>query len=118
MGAKGKGEVIMIIVANQQINMSNVTDKVYNTANSYIGGAKQTVGETLGYPDLAARGAEQKARADSAQATAAAQTQVEGTGHQMQGKAQQTVGSIANDPSLEARGHANEVRGNVEERKA
>ncbi|KAG0361837.1 hypothetical protein BGZ54_008910 [Gamsiella multidivaricata] len=96
--------------------MSNVTDKIANTANSYIGGAKQTVGETLGYPDLAASGAEQKSRADAAAAAATAQAHVEGAGHQVQGQLQQTVGSVTGDTSLEARGHANEVRGDIERR--
>ncbi|KAF9358870.1 hypothetical protein BGX26_000734 [Mortierella sp. AD094] len=99
---------------NQQINMSNITERVSNTANSYIGGAKQTISETLGYPGLAASGAEQKAQADSAQAAAVAKPRVEGASHQVEGKIEQTVGSLTNDASLEARGHANEVRGNVE----
>ena len=35
-----------------------MTERMQNTASSYIGAAKQTIGETLGYPDLAASGAE------------------------------------------------------------
>ncbi|KAF8983138.1 hypothetical protein BGZ46_010803 [Entomortierella lignicola] len=115
---------------------NNLTDRIANTANSYIGGAKQTVGETLGYPDLAANGAQQKAQAEASQAAANAQAeasqaaakaqaeasqaaanaqrQVEGAGHQLQGKIEKTVGALTNDTTLEAQGHANEVRGNVE----
>ncbi|KAF8932507.1 hypothetical protein BGZ58_007020 [Dissophora ornata] len=94
--------------------MSNITEKITNTANSYIGGAKQTVGETLGYPDLAASGAQQKAEADAAAATATAKSHADGAGHQIQGQVQQAVGSLTGDSSLEARGHANEVRGDME----
>ncbi|KAG0300402.1 hypothetical protein BGZ98_009203 [Dissophora globulifera] len=94
--------------------MSTIPEKISNTANSYIGGAKQTVGETLGYPDLAASGAQQKAQADAAAAAATAQAHVEGAGHQVEGQIQQKVGSLTGDKSMEARGNANEVRGDLE----
>ncbi|KAG0202097.1 hypothetical protein BGX28_005279 [Mortierella sp. GBA30] len=94
--------------------MSNFTDKISNTANAYIGGAKQNVGDAIGNPDLAASGASQKAQAETAQRAADAQTHAEGLGHKVQGQAQQTVGSSIGDTSMEARGHANEARGDIE----
>ena len=51
-----------------------MTERLSNTANSYVGAAKQTVGETLGYPGLAADGAAQKSQADNAQKIADAKT--------------------------------------------
>ncbi|KAI1305594.1 hypothetical protein EDD11_004885 [Mortierella claussenii] len=93
---------------------NTVTNRISNTANSYIGGAKQTLGETIGNSNLAATGAEQKAKADAAQAAADAKTHAEGAGHQIQGKVQQTVGSITGNTSQQARGHANEVQGDLE----
>ncbi|CAO3574249.1 unnamed protein product [Mortierella alpina] len=94
--------------------MSNLTDKISNTANSYIGGAKQTVGNAIGNPDLAANGASQKAQAEAAQKAADARIHAEGLGHKVEGQVQQTVGSITGNTSLEARGHANDVRGDLE----
>ncbi|KAF9116000.1 hypothetical protein BGX27_005437 [Mortierella sp. AM989] len=91
-----------------------MTDRLSNTANSYIGGAKQTVGQTIGNQNLAASGAEQKAQAQAAQAAADAKTHTEGAGHQVQGKVQQGVGSLTNNTSMEARGHANEAKGDIE----
>ncbi|KAF9346761.1 hypothetical protein BGX26_001719 [Mortierella sp. AD094] len=91
--------------------MSNISEKLANTANSYIGGAKQTVGETLGYPDLAASGAAQKAQADAAQKAADAKTHLEGIGHTVEGQAEVKIGSLTGDKSMEARGHANEALG-------
>lgn len=95
-------------------HFKKMTERIQNTANSYIGGAKQTVGETLGYSDLAANGASQKAQADAAQAAADAKTHAEGVGHKVQGNVQQTVGSATGNTSMEARGHANEVKGDIE----
>ncbi|ORY98380.1 hypothetical protein BCR41DRAFT_401875 [Lobosporangium transversale] len=93
---------------------NNISDRISNTANSYIGGAKQTVGETIGNNSLAASGAEQRAGAEARQAAADAKTHAEGAGHTAQGKVQQTVGSLTGNTSMEARGHANEVKGDLE----
>ncbi|KAF9351975.1 hypothetical protein BGX34_000250 [Mortierella sp. NVP85] len=94
--------------------MSNVTEKIANSANSYIGGAKQTVGEKLGYPELAASGAEQKAQADAKAAAATAKIHTEGAGHKVQGQVEQKVGEVLGDTSMQARGHAHQVRGDIE----
>ncbi|KAG0286133.1 hypothetical protein BGZ97_007544, partial [Linnemannia gamsii] len=66
-----------------------MTDRISNTANSYIGGVKQTIGETVGNNSLAASGAQQKAQADAAQKAADAKTHAEGVGHKIQGEVQQ-----------------------------
>ncbi|KAF9960897.1 kinesin-like nuclear fusion protein [Mortierella alpina] len=94
--------------------MSNFTEKMSNTANSYIGGAKQTVGETLGYTNLAANGAAQKAQADSAQRLADAKTHTEGVGHKVEGEAQTKIGSLTGDRSMQARGEANQTLGDIQ----
>ncbi|KAF9363407.1 hypothetical protein BGX34_004190 [Mortierella sp. NVP85] len=86
--------------------MSNLGEKLSNTANSYMGGIKQTIGEKTG--------AAQKSQADAATAAANAKLQAEGMGHQVQGQVQQKVGSLTGNTSMEARGHANEARGNIE----
>ncbi|KAF9903366.1 hypothetical protein EC991_003867 [Linnemannia zychae] len=91
-----------------------MTDRLSNTFNSAVGGAKQSIGETIGNTNLAASGAEQKAQADAAQKAADAKTHAEGVGHKIQGQVQQTVGSAVGNTSMEARGHANEVRGDLE----
>ncbi|KAF8938379.1 hypothetical protein BGZ47_008612 [Haplosporangium gracile] len=91
-----------------------MTDRTSNTANSYLGGAKQSIGEMIGNPDLAASGAAQKSQADTAQKAADAKTHTEGIGHKVQGEVQQNVGSLTGNTSMEARGHANEVRGDLE----
>ncbi|KAG0058905.1 hypothetical protein BGZ90_004706 [Linnemannia elongata] len=91
-----------------------MTDRITNTLNSTLGGAKQTIGETIGNPDLAASGAAQKSQADAAQKAADAKTHAEGIGHKVQGEVQQNVGSLTGNTSMEARGHANEVRGDLE----
>ncbi|KAF9983814.1 hypothetical protein BGZ65_001387 [Modicella reniformis] len=46
-----------------------MTERLSNTANQYIGSVKQTVGETFGYSDLAARGVAQKSQAESQEQT-------------------------------------------------
>ncbi|KAG0031253.1 hypothetical protein BGZ81_001542 [Podila clonocystis] len=91
-----------------------MTERMTNTANSYIGGAKQSIGSAIGSSDLEARGAAQKAQADAAQRLADNKTHAEGLGHQVEGQVQQTVGSITGDKSMEARGHANEALGDVQ----
>ncbi|KAF9128475.1 hypothetical protein BG015_004332 [Linnemannia schmuckeri] len=93
---------------------NNMTDRLSNTYNSTVGGAKQTIGETIGNNSLAASGAQQKAQADAAQKAADAKTHTEGIGHKVQGNIQQNVGSLTGNTSMEARGHANEVRGDLE----
>ncbi|KAF9574155.1 kinesin-like nuclear fusion protein [Mortierella alpina] len=95
-------------------NMSNFTEKMSNTANSYIGGAKQTVGETLGNTNLAASGAAQKAQADSAQRLADAKIHSEGVGHKVEGEAQSKIGSLTGDRSMQARGEANQTLGDIQ----
>jgi len=91
-----------------------MTERLSNTANSYVGAAKQTVGETLGYPGLAADGAAQKSQADNAQKIADAKTNAEGFGNTIHGEAQKTVGSMTNDPVMETEGKANVAKGDLQ----
>ncbi|KAG0037502.1 hypothetical protein BGZ82_002414 [Podila clonocystis] len=91
-----------------------MTDRLQNTANSTIGGVKQSVGNATGNSDLAARGAAQKAHADTNQRAADAKTHAEGFGNQIKGHAQQVAGSVTNDQSLQAKGHANQAKGDVQ----
>ncbi|KAF9394318.1 hypothetical protein CPC16_011712 [Podila verticillata] len=88
--------------------------RLQNTANSTIGGLKQSLGNATGNSDLAATGAAQKARADTAQQAADAKTHAEGLSNKIKGQAQQAAGSVTNDHSLQAQGHANQAKGNVQ----
>ncbi|KAF9153372.1 hypothetical protein BG015_003537 [Linnemannia schmuckeri] len=94
----------------------NVSTKVSNTASSYIGGAKQTIGETINNPDLAARGAAQKAQADTAQKLADAKSQAEAAAHKAEGHSQKATGNVLGDYSLEASGEGNITKAEIERR--
>ncbi|KAI1320931.1 hypothetical protein EDD11_009254 [Mortierella claussenii] len=94
--------------------MSNITDRASNTANSYIGGAKQTIGQTVGNTDLAASGAAQKASADVRLAAGEAKTKMQGVADQLQGNIQQEIGGTFGDDSELASGKANELKGKIE----
>ncbi|KAF9320916.1 hypothetical protein BGZ91_004646 [Linnemannia elongata] len=96
--------------------VENVSTKVSNTASSYIGGAKQTIGETINNPDLAARGAAQKVQADTAQRVADAKIQAEATAHKAEGQTQKAAGNVLGDYSLEASGEGNITKGEIEHR--
>lgn len=92
-----------------------MTERMQNTASSYIGAAKQTIGETLGYPDLAASGASQKEQAETNQRMADAKVQLHGVGHSLQGQVEQAVGSFTQDAAMEAHGKANITKGDMEQ---
>ncbi|KAF9996538.1 hypothetical protein BGZ79_009727 [Entomortierella chlamydospora] len=77
-------------------------ERLANTSNPCIGGAKQSVGETLGYPDLAASGTAQKAQADAAQKAAEAKIHSEGIGRIVEDQAEAKVESRTGDRSMEA----------------
>jgi uncharacterized protein YjbJ (UPF0337 family) len=94
--------------------MASIGEKISNTTNSYIGGAKETIGEKTGNQKLAAEGAAQKSQAEAAAAEATAKAHAEGLGHQVQGKVQKNVGSLTGNTGMQARGHANEARGDME----
>ncbi|KAF9953137.1 hypothetical protein BGZ70_000353 [Mortierella alpina] len=85
-----------------------------NTYNSAMGGAKQTVGNTLGNESLAGSGAQQQAQAQAKQKAQEAQTHAEGMGHNIKGAAQKAVGGATNDHSMEAKGHGNSALGDVQ----
>ncbi|KAF9355110.1 hypothetical protein BGX26_006985 [Mortierella sp. AD094] len=94
--------------------MSNITDKISNTASSYIGSAKETLGNAIGNPTLAGEGAAQRVEAEAAQKAADAKVHSEGVVNSIQGNVQKTVGSAVGNPTLEAKGHANIAKGEVQ----
>ncbi|KAF9921372.1 hypothetical protein FBU30_008620 [Linnemannia zychae] len=90
-----------------------MNERLQNTANQYIGAAKQTIGQTLGYPDVAADGARQKSEAETAQKVADAKANAErlqktseNTVNSVIGGAKQVVGQSIGIPSLAAEGAA------------
>ncbi|KAF9290266.1 hypothetical protein BGZ68_007490 [Mortierella alpina] len=91
-----------------------MTDRLSNTYNSAMGGAKQTVGNTLGNEQLAGSGAQQKAQAEAKQAAQTAQTHAQGVGNNVKGAAEKAVGGATGDHSMEARGHGNSALGDVQ----
>ncbi|KAF9178874.1 hypothetical protein BGZ51_007297 [Haplosporangium sp. Z 767] len=93
--------------------MSNASEKISNTTSSYIGGAKQTVGNAIGNPSLAAEGAAQKAQADTAQKLADTKIRAEGVSDSIQGNVQQTLGSVLGNPTMRAEGDANIAKGEI-----
>lgn len=91
-----------------------MTDRLSNTYNSTVGGAKETVGRAVGNESLAGSGAAQKAEAQANQRAQEAQTKAKGVAHNIEGAAQKAVGGATNDHSLEARGHGNSALGDVQ----
>jgi uncharacterized protein YjbJ (UPF0337 family) len=91
-----------------------MTDRLSNTYNSAMGGAKETVGRVVGSENLASSGAAQKAEAQTRTSNQEAQTHAKGVGHNIQGAAQKAVGSATDDPTMEARGHGNSALGDVQ----
>ncbi|KAF9910591.1 hypothetical protein EC991_006150 [Linnemannia zychae] len=91
-----------------------MTNRIQNSANQVIGGAKQSIGQAIGNPTLAGKGAAQKTHGEIAQKAADAKTHAEGFGHSIQGNIQSAVGSAVGNPTLRAKGAANQALGNVE----
>jgi uncharacterized protein YjbJ (UPF0337 family) len=94
--------------------MSNITERITNTISSYMGSAKQVVGEKLGSPEMVASGVAQKTQADNVLRNAAAKTHAEGHGHNVEGQAQKKVGSLTGDKVMYAKGEANDAIGNAQ----
>ncbi|KAF9188537.1 hypothetical protein BGZ50_001259 [Haplosporangium sp. Z 11] len=91
-----------------------MSEKISNTVNSHLGGAKQAIGNAIGNPNLAASGAAQKAQADAAQQMATNKIRTEGVGHTVEGEAQQKIGALTGDRVMESRGIGNQALGNVQ----
>ncbi|KAF9098569.1 hypothetical protein BGX29_005026 [Mortierella sp. GBA35] len=89
-------------------------EKFSNTISSYWGGAKQTLGQKLGSPDMVASGVAQKTQADEALRNIKAKTHAQGHGHNVEGQAQKKVGSLTGDKTMQAQGEANDAIGNVQ----
>jgi uncharacterized protein YjbJ (UPF0337 family) len=94
--------------------MSDITTKISNTTNAYIGSAKQSVGSAIGNPTLAGKGAAQRAQAETSQKVTDAKVHSEGVGNTIHGNIQKAVGSLVGNPTLKAKGHANIVKGDVQ----
>jgi len=82
--------------------------------SSYMGSAKQVIGEKLGSPDMVASGVAQKTHADSVLREAAAKTHAEGHGHNVEGQAQKKVGSLTGDKTMQAKGEVNDTIGDAQ----
>ncbi|KAG0244687.1 hypothetical protein B0O80DRAFT_462154 [Mortierella sp. GBAus27b] len=91
-----------------------MTEKLSNTYNSAMGGAKETVGRVVGSEGLASSGAAQRAQAQTDQSNKDAQTHAKGLGNNIQGAAQKAMGNATNDPAMEARGHGNSALGDAQ----
>ncbi|OAQ29171.1 hypothetical protein K457DRAFT_32574 [Linnemannia elongata AG-77] len=91
-----------------------ITEKIANTMSSYMGSAKQVLGEKLGSPDMVASGVVQKTQADNALREAAAKTHIQGHGHKVEAQAQKKVGSLTGDKTMYAKGEVNDAIGNVQ----
>ncbi|KAF9923712.1 hypothetical protein BGZ65_008706 [Modicella reniformis] len=90
--------------------MSNINEKITNCTNSYMGGAKQSLGEKIDNPELAAAGAAQKNQADAAATVTTSKTQNDGYGHQVLGQTQQKNSTSAATPAAAAAAAATAVR--------
>ncbi|KAF9935376.1 hypothetical protein FBU30_003166 [Linnemannia zychae] len=96
--------------------IDNVSTKISNTTNSYIGSAKQTIGESINNPDLAARGAAQKVQAETAQKLHDAKVEAENAAHKAEGNAHRATGNVLGDYSLEASREGNITKNEIEHR--
>ncbi|KAG0237281.1 hypothetical protein BGW41_000239 [Actinomortierella wolfii] len=117
MIARGHGNVAKdshTRLLNLKPKSTNMTDRLTNAANQYIGSAKQTLGNTIGNESLAASGAEQRARGEAAQKAAEAKTHAEGLQNKAKGEVQQKVGELTNDTSMQAKGAGNAALGDVQ----
>ncbi|KAG0231797.1 hypothetical protein BGW42_008630 [Actinomortierella wolfii] len=91
-----------------------MTDRMSNTYNSTIGTAKEKIGSAIGNESLAASGAEQRARGETAQKAADAKTHTEGLQNKARGEIQKNVGSLTDNTSQQAKGHANVALGDAQ----
>ncbi|KAF9400818.1 hypothetical protein BGX21_003456 [Mortierella sp. AD011] len=99
---------------NEAVIGGALSSGLSNTYNSTMGGAKETVGNTIGSENLESAGRAQKANAQSAQTSQDTQTHAKGLGNTIQGAAQKTAGAATNDTSMEARGHTNASVGDAQ----
>ncbi|KAG0237283.1 hypothetical protein BGW41_000241 [Actinomortierella wolfii] len=97
-----------------KLKSTNMTDRMSNTYNSTIGTAKEKIGSAIGSESLAASGAEQRARGETAQKAADAKTHAEGLQNKAKGEIQKNVGSLTDNTSQQAKGHANVALGDAQ----
>ncbi|KAF8942462.1 hypothetical protein BGZ47_006444 [Haplosporangium gracile] len=101
-------------VADAKAQAERLQHTAENSTNSAIGGAKQTVGQTLGLPSMAAEGAAQKSNAETQQKVEDARAQVRGAGNEFEGKIKQKVGDLTNDHSMKVDGATTEAQGTLQ----
>ncbi|KAF9098863.1 hypothetical protein BGX29_001717 [Mortierella sp. GBA35] len=101
-------------VADAKVQADRLQHTAENNANSIVGGAKQTVGQTLGLPGLAADGAAQKSNAETQQKVDDARAEVHGAGQELEGKIKQKVADLTHDSSLKADGVTTEAQGTLQ----
>ncbi|KAG0293681.1 hypothetical protein BGZ96_002472 [Linnemannia gamsii] len=101
-------------VADAKVEAQRLERTADNSANSIVGGAKQTIGQTFGLPSLAAEGAAQKSNAETQQKVDDANAQIRGAGHELEGKIKQKVGDLSNDHSMKVDGATTEAQGTLQ----
>jgi uncharacterized protein YjbJ (UPF0337 family) len=87
-------------VADAKANAEQLQHTAENTTNSLVGGAKQTVGQTLGLAGLATEGVTQKSNAETQQKVEDAKANARRTGHEIEGKIKQKVRNLTSDHSM------------------
>ncbi|KAG0231798.1 hypothetical protein BGW42_008631 [Actinomortierella wolfii] len=83
-----------------------MTDKISHTYNTQMGSAKEKVGTMIGNEDLAAAGAEQRARAEAAHQAAMMEKKNEGAQQTLQGEVERRMGRLTDDDDLRQHGAA------------
>ncbi|KAG0237119.1 hypothetical protein BGW42_001695 [Actinomortierella wolfii] len=88
-----------------------MAEKLTNSVNAALGGAKETIGKAIGNQQIAAEGAAARAQAQAAQATADTQRKVEGIVDDIKGRVNATLGAATGNHSREAQGKVQEATG-------
>ncbi|KAF9978651.1 hypothetical protein BGZ73_001304 [Actinomortierella ambigua] len=83
-----------------------MTDKISHTYNTQVGATKEKVGTMTGNENLAAAGAEQRARAEAAHQAAMTQKRGEGAQQTLQGEVERRIGRLTGDEDLQQHGAA------------
>ncbi|KAF9112800.1 hypothetical protein BGX27_002801 [Mortierella sp. AM989] len=90
-----------------------MSEKISNTFNSALGGAKESIGNAVGNENLAAQGATQKAEAETRSTTHKAQEQAQGVSDNITGRVKSTFGAATGNHKTEAEGHLQQAGGDI-----
>lgn len=98
-----------------------MTDRIYNASNQIIGGTKEAIGSALGFPEIAASGAAQRAQAENAQRTADAENaqrlaDVKNTQHMGDGQTRAENTQRKAEDQTRAEGVGHKVEGEVQQK--